>query len=334
VLVDGTPDTAGVVARQPDWGLDNPDPAGSGPPRALLAVTAEVARVVGFFNADTKRPLGAAPVGWAPREIAVAPDRNTLFVVNAAGDRFGMGSISIVSVDQRKEIERLDLYPYGRVHGLAVTRAGVFLYVACEERRAVLEYNLLARRIDRTFTLPSGVPHLMVLNDTETRLFVTDAAGPHLYAIDLAGGRITEATVGESPEGLALSPDGMSLWVANRDDGTVSLLDPNTLALQGTLAAGRAPVRIAFTPDGNRALVVNAGESSVAVFEPRSRGRLASIAVAGYPLGIAIDGSGERAWVASTRDYQLSVLDLRENRVVDQIPVGTVPIEVVWIDRR
>jgi len=310
--------------------LREPDP---GPQlRGMLVVTQNSGSAVTFINPDTRKVFAYVPVGWNPREIAVSPDRSRIFVANYDGGQFGAGTISVLSASSRREIDRLDFYPYGKFHGLACTHSGVYLYVASETRRAVLEINLLSRQVDRTFTLPHGQPNELVLDPTETRLYVTDGVGSSVFAINLTGGDVAEGRVGSGPEAVAIAPDGSAIWVANREDGSVTLLDPYTLVSLGTMISGRAPVRIAFAADGNRAYVVNAGEGSVTVFDPRARARLGSIAVGLYPLGIALDADGTKAYVASTRDDEISVIDLGSNTVLDRVHVGPEPFDMVWVD--
>jgi YVTN family beta-propeller protein len=301
--------------------------------RGMIVVTQNTGSAVTFVNPDTRKIFAYAPVGWNPREIAVSPDQGLIFISNYSGGQFGAGTISVVSTASRREIDRLDFYPYGKFHGMACSRSGVYLYVASETRSTILEVNLMSRLVERTFAIPRGVPNEVALDPSETRLFVSDLAGSSVYAINLAGGVVQEGRSGTSPEGLSLSPDGSMLWVCNRDDGTVSILDPYTLALQGTLNSGRSPVRVAFTPDGNRAYVVNAGEAAVTVFDPRSRARLGSVPVGLYPLGIAIDIDGTKAYVASTRDDEISVIDLGTNNVIERIPVGPEPFDLAWVGR-
>lgn len=300
----------------------------------VIAVTAEGNRAVALMSAATGRIFAAIGTGWAPRAVLASADGRTLWVANAAGDRFGLGSISVVSTDDLRETDRIDLSPYGALRGMALTRSESYLYVACEGRRAVIEINLLSRNVDRTFVLPRGVPSQLAFNDTETRLFATDPATSTLWAIDLTTGGFQEVAVGNGPEGIALSPDGLTLWIANRGDGTISLVDPNTLVPQGSLLAGRAPVAIAFTPDGDKALVVVAGESAVAVFGATSRARLQSVPVAGYPGAILVDPGGTRAWVTSTRDDVVSLIDLPQMRTRGSVPAGRLPAGLAWVRRR
>ncbi len=322
-------DTAGTSG----WVRDLLDPKAPVPTpgRGYLLVASDAENAVFFVDPDARRIFGRALTGWDPREIALAYNGSEAYVANAGGDRFVLGSISVISLDGRSEITRLDLYPYGRVRGLVATRSGVYLYAACEERRTVVEVNLLSRTIGRTFQLPRGLPYMLALNETETRLYATDSTLPLLHVIELTSGEITDVQVGNGPEAVVFDPDGLTLWVANREDGTVSLLDPSPLTVQAPLVSGRGPVRIAFTQDGRRALVVNAGESAVAVFERLGRARISNIPVAGYPLGIAIDPDGLRAYVGSTRDDEISIVDLTTNTVSGRIPVPPLPTGMVWV---
>jgi YVTN family beta-propeller protein len=300
----------------------------------VLAVTAEGNRAVALVNPETGRPFAYAGVGWAPRAIVGAPDGRLVYVANSAGDRYGVGSISVISIADRREVDRIELSPHGSLRGLAMTRTGTFLYVASELGRCVLELNLLSRVVDRVFTLPRGVPAQLALDNTETRLFVTDPQTSALWAIDLAGGNISEARAGRGALGLAISPDGLTVWVTNRDDGTISLIDPVTLAEQGTLIAGRIPVAVAFTRDGQKALVVVTGESAVAVFGATSRARLQAIAVAGYPSAIAVSTSSDRAFITSARDGVVQQLDTQTMQLIGSVIVGREPMGVAWVTRR
>jgi YVTN family beta-propeller protein len=327
----------GTTAGAPDTlGLDVMplDPRELGQLDGILAVTAEANRAVVFVNPETGRTFAYTGVGWAPRALVAHPDGRTLYVANSEGDRFGFGSLSVVSPDDRQEIDRIDLSPYGGLRGLAITRSGTFLYIASVVRHSVLEFNLISRRIDRVFSLPSGTPSQLALNSTETRLFVTDPEGGRVHAIDLTSGHMDDVRVGGGPEGIALTPDGTTLWIANRADGTITLLDPYTLTSQGTMLAGRYPVAIAFTRDNQKALVVLAGESAVAVFGAMTRARLQSVPVGGYPGAIAIAPDDARAYVTSTRDDLLSVIDLADMQVRGTVPVGRVPMGIAWVQRR
>src|SRR5262249_62360180 len=81
---------------------------------------------------------------------------------------------------------------------------------------------------------------------------------------------IATLQVGTSPTGVSFSPDGKLALVANRGEGTVSVLTVagKPLTVIGKLVLGDAksgPCHVAFTPDGKRALVTRDGDHRISV---------------------------------------------------------------------
>ncbi len=62
-----------------------------------------------------------------------------------------------------------------------------------------------------------------------------------LSALEVAGAIRRAPTGGKVPRGLALSPDGKSLFVANAYAGSVAVLDAEELSLRGTIPLGPQP---------------------------------------------------------------------------------------------
>jgi YVTN family beta-propeller protein len=59
----------------------------------------------------------------------------------------------------------------------------------------------------------------------------------------------TEITVGEAPTGLAITPDGRTVFVANQGNASVSRIDVKTRTKDPTdIAVGPYPIRVAITP--------------------------------------------------------------------------------------
>jgi DNA-binding beta-propeller fold protein YncE len=76
-------------------------------------------------------------------------------------------------------------------------------------------------------------------------------------------------TVGKQPSGLSFSPKGDMALVANRADGTVSVLkiDGTQVTQTGTVQIGPGVSHVQFTPDGKRALALKSPENKVAVLD-------------------------------------------------------------------
>ncbi len=106
-----------------------------------------------------------------------------------------------------------------------------------------------------------------------------------------------EAPVGDDPRALAIAPDGR-LWVADRGDATLSVLDASSGAVQQTIAlpAASQPEGIAFAPDGSAAYVT-LGATGTLLRLDATGAITGSLDVGPHPRGIAISGDSSRILV-------------------------------------
>lgn len=130
------------------------------------------------------------------------------------------------------------------------------------------------------------------------------------------------------PAGLALSPDGRTLYVAENLGDSLAVIDVSAETVVQRLATGRYPYGVAVTPDGS-VLVTNWGASTVSVFTPAGNGRLnpATTVPAGrHPSAVTLNRTGTRAFIASGSTDRITVLDPRSRAIVatlvDPPPAG------------
>ena len=151
---------------------------------------------------------------------------------------------------------------------------------------------------------------------------------------------IATVEVGAAPAGVSFSPDGKLVLVANRGDGTVSILTVagKVLTPAGKLALGDAksgPSHVAFTPDGKRALVTRDGDHRISVLsvDGAKVEDTKVFMVAGIrPYSLSISPKGDVAVLTNqgggVGDTDIiSVIDLKRNppRIVDSVSVGQIP---------
>jgi YVTN family beta-propeller protein len=74
---------------------------------------------------------------------------------------------------------------------------------------------------------------------------------------------VATVTVGANPSGVAVTPDGTKVYVANRGSGTVSAIATATNAVVATIPVGGNPYGIAVTPDGTNVYVTTGNTVSV-----------------------------------------------------------------------
>src|SRR5262245_51002369 len=113
-----------------------------------------------------------------------------------------------------------------------------------------------------------------------------------------ANTRLAQVNVGTEPNGVAVSPDGTRIYVANTVSGTVSVLSVDrTASAYGlsvlTIPVGTEPYALALTPSGKKLYVANARSNSISVIDTATNQVTKTIADAGLePRAIAITNSG------------------------------------------
>jgi len=150
-------------------------------------------------------------------------------------------------------------------------------------------------------------------------------------------------TVGKQPSGMAISPKGDLALVANRADGTISVLSIHgkDVLVTDTITVGTPTdgvSAIAITPDGKHALVTRPAADKVALLSI-SDGKVTydkhDLPAGIFPYNIAVTPDGKLALTANTGNGgssdgnvdTVSVIDLEADppRVIDHVTVGDSP---------
>jgi len=150
-------------------------------------------------------------------------------------------------------------------------------------------------------------------------------------------------TVGKQPSGMAISPKGDLALVANRADGTISVLSlkGKDVLVTDTVAVGSGPDQVsavAITPDGKHALAVKSNANKVALLSidgQKVTYDKRDLPAGIFPYNVAVTPDGKLALTADTGNGgssdgnadTVSVIDLEANppRVIDHVTVGDSP---------
>jgi YVTN family beta-propeller protein len=141
----------------------------------------------------------------------------------------------------------------------------------------------------------------------------------------------TVIAVGRGSEGFDVSPDGKQAWVANAQDGTVSVIDLGTKTVTRTLSANaRGANRLKFSPDGK--LVLLTPGSALVILDAATGKEVKRLTDVHGSGGIQMQPDGARAYVACGRDGFVAVIDLKTLEMVGKIPVAS-PDGLAWAVR-
>ena len=144
-------------------------------------------------------------------------------------------------------------------------------------------------------------------------------------ALNKVSGGTGFVTVGTNPKGVAITPNGQYVYVADYGGTTVSVISTSNDSAFKAITVGSAPFGVAITPNGQYVYVANRGSNSVSVISTSSNSVVSTITVGTNPLGVAITPNGQYVYVANGGSNTVSVISTASNSVVSTIPVGTSP---------
>jgi YVTN family beta-propeller protein len=251
-----------------------------------------------------------AIAGSAPSGLMLNADDSRLYVaLNLSG------TLGVIDTARRTLIAqvRVGSFPYtavvshdgskvyvsnwgGRVPGANDTTDGVYPVVV-DPRTGIPSSGTVSVIDTRTNqvakTIDVGLhPCGMALNPNGSRLYVTNANSDTVSVIDTANDIVSKAVrvsvnttkvgqtkipvLGSSPNAVAVSPDGRTLYVANATDNAIAVIDPDAPtnnAVRGLIPTGWYPTAVATDRTGLQLFVANGyGFGSIAPV-PAGQGR-------------------------------------------------------------
>lgn len=151
-----------------------------------------------------------------------------------------------------------------------------------------------------------------------TLLSVAAVTSNAAMVIDTASNKLVQTTyVRRAPHEGFISPNGKTLWVAERGVDTVAIIrlgDDDSDEKIRRIQTGKGPSKVVFSPDGRLAYVNHFSENVLVVIDVSSRHIVARIpvpALAGSSADEAISPDGEELWLGHPANGYITVIDAR-----------------------
>jgi DNA-binding beta-propeller fold protein YncE len=312
-----------------------------------LLVVRKSADALDFVEPGSGLTLASVAVGRAPHEVAVSPD-GRLAVVSNYGTRDEPGStLSVVDLEQPRELRRIDLSHHTRPHGVA-WYAPDRLAVTTEGSQHLLLVDPLRGTVVQAIATGQETSHMVAVAPDQRHAYVANigSGSVTLASLDPSTQSAAARTVatGAGTEAIAVRPDGREVWLAARAAGTLVRLDATSLERLGQVALPGVPIRIAFSPDGRWAYVTCAGSAEVVAFDASdgrelrrrkidvplaadaSRRPFANLAAGSpLPVGLLVAPDSRSVYVAATMADRIVQLDARTLEVLRVIEVAGEP---------
>jgi YVTN family beta-propeller protein len=144
--------------------------------------------------------------------------------------------------------------------------------------------------------------------------------------------------VGKSAWGVAVDPGTHTVYVTNRDDDTMSVIDASTRTVTATVPIGTGPdenpAGVAVDPGTHTVYVgllrtaaahVGNYDGEVSVVDASTRTVTATVTVGKQPHEVAVDPGTHTVYVTNVQDNTVSVIDGSTRTVAATVPVGKNP---------
>ena len=333
-----------------------------GQSRDSLLVLSKHDHTLAVVNPTTLQVTARVPVGNDPHEVIASADGTRAYVSN-----YGFGAfhtLAVVDLVSDKAMPSIDLGALRGPHGL--TFQGGKTWFTAEAAKALGRYDPQTGQVDLILGTGQNRTHMIWVSPDGQQIVTTNVSsgtvsvftqepihmgqppgapasggagspppGPPLGAPPMlrTDWNQTVVRVGNGSEGFDVSPDGKEIWVANAQDGTLSVVSlPEKKVLQTLQVDAKGANRLKFTPDG-RMVLVSSGPMLI-VLDAAARSVKARVPIGHGSGGVLVEPGGARAFVACGPDNFVAVVDLRTLKVTGHIDAGGEPDGMAWAERR
>jgi YVTN family beta-propeller protein len=221
--------------------------------------------------------LGLGTITPGAMGVGITADGKRLVVANYEND-----SISLIDIAGRAVLGELDLRPGNGLPGgeypeWVAILGSTTAFVSSPRDREIVAVDISSNTPVVSDRIPvKGSPTRILLNAKQTRLYVAESSSDAVAVINTKTHHVIEEIgttapksvfanskhyKGSSPNSLALSPDGETLYVTNGGANSVAVIrldnDGGSDGVAGLIPTGWYPNSVSVSADGSRLYVVN-----------------------------------------------------------------------------
>ena len=299
---------------------------------ATLYVTNTKSNSVSIIDTTTFDVTGTIPLGAGkPNRIAFHPDGKTAWVIYDKSHDIG-----VIDAEAKKLLKRVRIG--GNPYNLTFSPDGRTLYVldwASETSGDdVIVYDLATEKIETKIEVSTWPAHAIFSKDARL-LYVSGETAGDLTVIDTKTRTTLTRIVhgGGDAMGLALSPDGKTLYAGAGENKQVVKIDTATHKVTGNIAVPGIIHETTLTLDGRYLYTTLRKANKIVVIDTADDRIVTTIPQKAYPDLVVMEPGGKYAFVTNRYADHVAVIDVATHKQVRTIPVGKAP-HGMWLRPR
>jgi DNA-binding beta-propeller fold protein YncE len=288
-----------------------------------LIVTAKTAHKVHFLDAETLTMQSTIDMPGSTHELALSADGRTAY-----GTVYGDGvfarrvnpdrRIVVIDLPSKSLTRIIDLGAVYAPHGIMVGEDGT-LWSSGELGGAVLAIDPASDRVQKIEV--GDTAHWVAVSHATGKVFAS-VKSDYIVAIDAARRTaIDRIALPHVVEGLAIAPDGQTLYVCAQDAAELYVIDApshvirRTVPIEGANAAKKQMRRVRVSPDNHYVVVSSNQDHLASIYQAASLKPVASFPTKKSPMGFGFAPGGTRAYICCHDDAEVFEFELATGRV-------------------
>ena len=289
---------------------------------AVVAATGVTLLPTGWSIRGADGPV--ATVGTLPQGIVVTRNGSRVIELEAG---YRKPVLRVLDAATLKELSSIKLAGAYGVPLRDPDGDGVWVNVAGTFQEQIAHADIATGNVDRDISLSLPFFPVALARAPDGMLAVAGDLGNRVAFADPAAERVVATVaVGRHPAALAFSTDGKTLYVADRAESQLDVVDVASRAVRARITVGLHPVALAS--DGRRLYVADSDDDDVAVIDLANERVVARVplpfgsrdAVGASPNALALDG--DRLYVTCGAANAVAVFRTTDTGLA---PLGAIP---------
>jgi DNA-binding beta-propeller fold protein YncE len=219
---------------------------------------------VSFIDLTTGIEVARVPIGPViPHEVDVSPDGRLALTTEYGPEQNHGRHVVLMDVASASVVGRIDLGPNSRPHTAQFLPDGRHAVATMQNSDRIALVDLESLAVVRLYATGGREGHLVRLSPDGARAYVTSRGANGTLSVIFLNEERNPVVIetGLGAEGLAVTADGSEVWVANRGETSISVIDTQLLEIVASLDSRPFAGRIEMGPNGY-AIVPNGGRGS------------------------------------------------------------------------